>query len=180
MVKRLFLIALLILPFALSQSVLAEQEATTVSQTVKTRLDKQETTNLMLQVGRMSAKEQDARLAGILKDQADSKTPRSDFLFCSGLAYLGNYKAQMCAGYAYEKGLGIVEDLSQAYAWYALALESHITDDADAKKLEADRDRVKNRLLSTYPHPTEDDLEALVDSQKSQIARYQEQIAKDK
>ena len=169
MIGRIFLMALL-LTFA--------QFAIAGSEDIKTIPNKQEITDMMLQASRISGPEQNSKVTQILKEQANSKTPRSDFMFCTGLAYLGNCKAQICVGYAYENGLGIVDDLSLAYAWYGLALESRITDEADAKRAEADRDRVKERLLSAYPHPTEDDLADLVNSQKTRIAQYQEQFKK--
>ena len=133
---------------------------------------------MMLQASRISAQEQNSKVTQILKDQADSKTPRSDFMFCTGLAYLGNYKAQICVGYAHENGLGIVDDLSQAYAWYELALGNQIADEADAKRAEADRDRVKERLLSAYPHPTEDDLADLVNAQKPESRNTRNRLKK--
>jgi TPR repeat protein len=171
MIRRLFFIALLI---AFSQSIIAQSED------VKTRLNKKEITDLMVQIGRMPVQQQNTRLAQILQDPAGSKTPRSDFTFCSGLAYWGNFKAQICIGNAYENGRGIVEDLSEAYTWYALALEDQAANEAEAKKAEAARDRVKSKLVSGYPQPTEDDLADLVNSQKAQIAQYQEQIKKAK
>jgi hypothetical protein len=169
--KHFFLIALLL---TLSQPAIAGAEDT------KTRPNKEEITNLMLQASRMSEQEKTGKVLQVLKDQANSQTPRSDFMFCTGLAYLGNYKAQMCVANAFENGLGIVEDLSEAYTWYELALGNKIADDADAKKVEADRDRVKERLISAYPHPTEDELNDLVNAQKTRIAHYQEQVKKAK
>jgi hypothetical protein len=171
MIKRLFFTALLI---AFSQSIMAQSED------VKARPNRQEITDLMTQISRMPSRQQNEKLAQILKNPAGSKTPRSDFAFCTGLAYLGNYKAQMCVGNAYENGRGIVEDLSEAYAWYAIASESRIADEVDAKKAEAERERVKERLVSAYPHPTEDDLADMMNSQKTRIAQYQDQIKKAK
>ena len=167
MIRRFFFAALLL---TLSQTLIAQSED------VKTRPNKQEINDLMLQVSRMSGQEQNSRVVQILKNQAGSKTPRSDFMFCTGLAYLGNYRAQMCVGNAFEGGFGIVEDLSEAYTWYALALDSRIADDADAKTVEATTERLKDRLVSAYPHPTEDDLADMVNSLKTRIAQYQEQI----
>jgi hypothetical protein len=169
MIQSLFLVALLIT---------SSQSAGAGSEDIKTIPDRQEITDLMLQASRMSSQEQISKVTQILKDQPGSKTPRSDFMFCTGLAYLGNYKAQTCVGYAYEKGLGIIEDLYQAYIWYELALSSRITDEAEAKRAEADRDRVKERLFSAYPHPTEDDLADLVNSQKARIVQYQGLVKK--
>ena len=171
MVKRFFFISLLL---AFSQSTMAQSED------VIARLNKQEVIELMTQISRMPGQRQNERLAQILKDPAGSKTPRSDFTFCSGMAYLGNYRAQMCVGNAFEKGRGIVEDLSEAYTWYAVASENKNADAAEAQKAEAERDRVKDRLLAAYPHPTEDDLADQVNSQKDRIAQYQEQIKKAK
>ena len=171
MVRRIFSIALLL---ALSQSAIAGSED------VKTRPNKEEIADLVLKAGRMSGQEQSARIDQILKDQAGSQSPRSDFLFCTGLAYLGNYKAQMCVGTAYEKRLRVVEDLSEAYAWYELALGNDIPVEADASKAAADRDRTKERLLSAYPHPTEDELSDMVNAQKTRISQYREQTKKSR
>ena len=167
MIKRFFFTALLL---TLSQTLIAQTED------LKTRPNKQEINDLALQVSRMSVQERNSRVAQILKNQAGSKTPRSDFMFCTGLAYLGSYKAQMCVGNAYESGFGVVEDSSEAYTWYALALENHITDEADAKAVEATTERLKGKLVSAYPHPTEDDLVDMVNSLKTRIAQYKEQI----
>ncbi|MBN1569664.1 MAG: hypothetical protein JXA73_17605 [Acidobacteria bacterium] len=167
MIRGFFLVALLL---TLSPAVIAQSED------ISTIPNKQEITDKMLEVSRLSAQEQDSRVSRILKEQAHSKTPRSDFMFCTGLAYLGNYKGQICLGCASENGLGIVDDLSQAYTWYELALTNNIADEADAKRAEADRDRVKLRLLSAYPHPTEDDLADMVNAQKTRIEQYQEQM----
>jgi hypothetical protein len=164
--------ALLLLLLSLSQMAMSGAED------VKTRPNKEEIAGLMLQTNRLSAAEQNSKVSLILKDQAKSQTPRSDFMFCTSLAYLGNYKGQMCLGNAYENGLGIVEDMSEAYTWYELAAGSNIKDETDAQKAEADRDRVKERLVSAYPHPTEDDLNDLVSAQKTRIAQYQEETKK--
>ncbi len=171
MLRRLFLIALLI---TLSQSAFAGSED------AKTRPNKEEISALTLEASRMPAEDQGSRLARILKDQAGSQTPRSDFMFCTGLAYLGNYKAQMCVGNAFENGLGVVEDLTEAYTWHEIALSNSIANEADAKKAEENRDRTRDRLVSAYPHPTEDELNDLVSAQKTRIAQYQEQIKKAK
>jgi hypothetical protein len=171
MIKRFCFAALLI---ALSQSLIAQSED------VNARLNKQEITERMIQANRMSSQQQNEKLAQIIKDPAGSKTPRSDFAFCTGLAYLGSYKAQMCVASAFENGRGIVEDLSEAYAWYAIASESKIADEAEAKRVEAERERVKERLVSAYPHPTEDDLADMVNSQKTRIDQYQDQVKKAK
>ncbi len=111
---------------------------------------------------------------------SDSKTARSDFLFCLGLAYRDNYKAQRCAAGDYENGIGIVEDLSEAYTWYAVALENPRIDESSKAKLEEDKERVKARLLSAYPHPSEDDLDDMVKTQKTRIAQYNQDAPKTK
>ena len=59
-----------------------------------------------------------------------------------------------------------VEVLTQHLGWKEI----------DAKKAEEDRDRTRDRLVSAYPHPTEDELNDLVNAQKSRIAHYQEQL----
>ena len=72
-------------------------------------------------------------------------------MFCTGLAYLGNAKAQACVAKAYETGLGVVEDLSEAYTWYALACESRIADAFAAQRVEETRDRVKTSAAVGLP-----------------------------
>jgi hypothetical protein len=146
----------------------------------KARPNKEEISKLVLQFFGMPAKEQNVKLAGITANQAGSKTPRADFLLCTGLGYLGNYKAQVCLGNAFEKGIGIVEDLSEAYTWYAVAAESRIPNEAEAQKVEAEKERLKEKLISAYPHPTEDELVDMVEAQKTRIAQYQETIKKSK
>lgn len=174
MLKKLLLTLMVALPLAIAAS--AQEPA---SEDAKTRPNKQEILDLMITAGRMPAQQQSARLDAIAKDSA-GKTPRSDFLFCTGCAYLGNTRAQQCVASAYENGRGIVEDLSEAYAWYAVAFENKITDKAIAEKIEADKERVKERLLAAYPHPTEDDLNDLAGALKSRIAQYQEDVKKAK
>jgi hypothetical protein len=175
MLKRLLITAIIALPLIVAAS--AQEPA---PEDARTRPNKQEILDLMIKSGRMPAKQQNARMDAIWQNASTSKTPRSDFLFCTGFAYLGNPKAQQCVGSAYENGRGIVEDLSEAYTWYAVALENKIADKAVAEKSEADKERVKERLLSAYPHPTEDDLDDLVRAQKTRIAQYQEDAKKVK
>jgi TPR repeat protein len=126
----------------------------------------------------MSRKEQDSKVDLIWKDPSGSKTPRSDFMFCAGLAYLGNFKAQACLGNAFEKGLGIVEDLSEAFTWYALALESPIADKAAEQQVQADKERVIQKLRSSYPAPNDDDLDDMVKAQMNRITQYREEMEK--
>jgi hypothetical protein len=171
MIKRLIsavLLAALTLP------------AMDASEDEKARPNKEEIGKLILQFKGMPAQEQNAKLAGIIAGQDSSKTPRSDFLLCTGLAYLGNYRAQICVARAFEKGIGIVEDLSEAYTWYAVASESRISDEAEAQKVETERENVKEGLISAYPHPTEDELVDMVEAQKTRIAQYQETTQKSK
>jgi hypothetical protein len=150
------------------------------SEDTKTRPNKQEIIDVMMKVGRMPAQQQNGKIDSIWQDISASKAPRSDFLFCLGLAYSGNYRAQKCAGSAYEKGVGIVEDLSEAYIWYAIALENRITDQSLEEMIQAEKERLKASLLSTYPHPSEDDLDDMVRAQKTRIAQYQEDVKRVK
>jgi hypothetical protein len=150
----------------------AAQASAVVSEDTQTRLSKEEIIGLMTRMNRLPVSEQDGKLDLILKNQSGSKTPRSDFLFCMGLAYMGNSKAQKCVGNAYENGHGIVEDRSEAYAWFALAQEQNAADGSP------DLERVKTRLVSTYPSPSDDDLDDLVRAQKSRITQYREESNK--
>jgi len=176
MVRRFLLNIFIVLPIILAHSALAAQAT---SEDVKSRPNKQEIADLMIQ-NRLPGPQQNSKIDQILADQAGSKTPRSDFMFCTGLAYLGNAKAQACVGKAYEMGLGVVEDLSEAYTWYALACETRIAETAVAQKVEETRDQLKLRLLSVYPHPTDEELDDQVKAQKTRIAQYQAEIKKTK
>ena len=176
MVRRFILTAIIALPILFSHSALAAQAA---AEDVKSRPNKQEISDLMVQ-NLLPGPQQNSKIDQILANQAGSKTPRSDFMFCTGLAYLGNAKAQACVAKAYETGLGVVEDLSEAYTWYALACETRIADAAEAQTAEEARDQLKLRLLSVYPHPTEEELDDQVKAQKTRIAQYQAEIKKIK
>ena len=170
--KKLLLTMLIALPLTIAQPKAQESED------ARTRPNKQETIDLMVKFGGMPAQQQKAKIASIMQNPSAGKTPRSDFLFCLGMAYLGNYEAQRCVGGAYENSRGVVEDLSEAYAWYAVALENTIPDEAAKGVIEADKERVKTRLLAAYPHPTEDDLDDMERAQKSKIEQYQEDVKK--
>jgi TPR repeat protein len=148
----------------------------TSSEEPKTRPNKQEILELMTSAGRLPVAQQDARMDAIRQNAPAGKSARTDFLFCMGLAYLDNPKAQQCVGRAYENGRGIVEDLSDAYGWYAVALENKRADTALRETIEADKERVKDKLLSAYPHPTEDELEDLARAQISRIAQYRDDL----
>ena len=174
--RRFLFTAFIAFPVLFAQSALATQA---VSEEVKSRPNKQEIADLMAQ-SRLASPQQNSKIDRILAEQAGSKTPRSDFMFCTGLAYLGNAKAQACVAKAYEMGLGVVEDLSEAYTWYALACESRIADESAAQRVEEIRDKLRLRLLSVYPHPTEEELDDQVNAQKTRIAQYQAEIKKIK
>jgi TPR repeat protein len=146
---------------------------------VKARPNKQDIVDQMAAAGQISAPQRNSRLDQILSGQP-GKTLRSDFMFCLGSAFLGDYKAQRCLGKAYEKGLGVVEDVTEAYTWYSVALENQNADKSAEKEMESDRDRVKLRLFSSYPAPTDDDLDDLVKAQKNRIAQYQSETKKAK
>jgi TPR repeat protein len=176
MVRRFMLTAFIAFPILFAHSALAAQAA---AEDVKSRPNKQEISDLMAQ-NHLPGPQQNSKIDQILANQAGSKTPRSDFMFCTGLAYLGNAKAQACVAKAYETGLGVVEDLSEAYTWYALACETRSADAAEAQKIEETRDQLKLRLLSVYPHPTEEELDDQVNAQKTRIAQYQAEIKKPK
>ncbi len=175
MLKRLLLATLVALPVSLLVA-----RAAALSEDEKTRLSKQEVIDSMIQVGRIPRAQQERRMDLIWKDQSGSKTPRSDFLFCTGLAYLGDYRAQACVGNAFEKGLGIVEDLNEAYAWYGLALENHIADKEAEQRIQESKERIIQKLRSSYPSPSDDDLDDMVREQKSRVAQYQEELKKAK
>ncbi len=176
MFKKTTLTIVMVLMLAAVQTAAAQG----TSEDTKTRPNKQEILDLMMKIGRMPVRELNSKIDAIWQDIANSKSPRADFLFCLGLSYLGNYKAQKCTASAYEKGIGIVEDLSEAYTWDSVALENKIADKAAEEMIQADKERIKMTLLAAYPHPTEDDLDDLVRTQKTRIAQYQEDAKKAK
>ena len=171
---------LLALIFALLIIVIQAAAFQQAGESAVSRPDKQEIITLMTRTGGISAPEKNRRLDAIWKDATADKTPRSDFLFCLGLAYIGDYRAQRCAGSAYEKARGIVEDLSEAYTWYSIALGSRISDPSAAKMIEEDQQRVKTKLTIGYPSPTDDELDEMVKAQKARIAEYRQEANKDK
>jgi hypothetical protein len=177
MFKRVLIVLMVALPLLFLQGPLAQEPD---SESAKTRPNKQEIIDSMIRVGKMPVPQQISKIDSLWQDPSTGKTPRSDFMFCMGLAYLGNYKAQRCVAGAYEHGRGIVEDQSEAYAWFATALENRISDPAAQQRIEADKERVKARLLSAYPHPTEDELDDSVRAQQTRIAQYQEDAKKAK
>ena len=171
MFKRLLLLASFIL--AVFTSVSAAQVSAAFETDIY-RPDKSDIIAWMNQASKIPAAQQnekaDAALKGI--SASNSKTPRSDFQLCLGLAYLGNAKAQRCVAYAYEKGIGIVDDTLEAYVWFELA---HRGGD---KESGADVSRVILILNSAYPAPSEEELENMASEQKGKIATYQKEIKK--
>ena len=180
MLKQSQIAVMLMLLGAFSAASAATQGTASVSEDTKTRLHKEEVIELMAKTAQMPKAQQDSRLDLILKDQSGSKTPRSDYLLCTGLAYLGNYKAQECVGKAFEKGLGVIEDLSEAYAWYGIALENRGSDDAAEQRLEAAKARMTASMRSAYPAPSDDELDEMIDTQRNRIAQYQDEMKKAK
>jgi TPR repeat protein len=172
MIKRRWLPVTIILSFSLAQGSIAGQGPSPASENERTRIFKPDIIELMVRIGRLPVLEQSDKMDLIWKAQGRSKTPRSDFLFCMRFAYLGNYKAQAYLGYAYENGRGIVEDLSEAYAWYSVALDHPDADKEFLQKLKEDTERVKQKLQMNYPAPTDDDLDDLVKDRKQQIGLY--------
>lgn len=154
------------------------QDLKAASENEKTRLEKEEITKLMIQVGNLPVSEQESRMEQIWKDPSGSKTPRSDFLFCVGLAYLGNYKAQAYLGSAYDNGRGIVMDPYESYVWYSVALQNASGDTESKQHFRKDRDRIKQALVSVYPAPTDEELDELVEERLHQITKLQAEIGK--
>ncbi len=164
MLGRLLTTAIIAFTFTMAQSTAAEQR----SEGDKFRLEKKEILDLMAKSGPTPSRQQNDRLNQILKNQPESGTPRSDFLFCMGLAYWNNSTAQICVGKAYETGRGIVEDLSEAYTWYSLASS------------EADQQRVQMKLQLAYPSPSDEELAEQVKTQQDQIKQNQVEAKKEK
>jgi TPR repeat protein len=171
MLERLLLVITLIfslITFAVAAQVPAASEKDVY------RPDKNEIIALMNQASKMPAAQQNERADAALKgiSTSGSKTPRSDFLLCMGLAHLGNAKAQRCVGFAYEKGIGVVDDMMEAYAWFELA---NGNGNAESK---SDAARALLILNSAYPAPSEEELELMVTTQKRKNAEYQKEVKK--
>ena len=171
MFERLLLAVILIFP-VFSSAAAAQAPAT--SETDVYRPDKNDIISWMNQALKIPAAQQNEMIDAALKNISGSagKTPRSDFQLCLGLAYLGNAKAQRCAGTAYEKGIGIVDDTLEAYVWFELA---HSGGNAESG---ADVSRVILVLNSAYPAPSEEELETMAAEQKGKIAGYQKEVKK--
>ncbi len=146
------------------------------SETEKTRLTRDEITILMIAVERIPVLDQEKRMDQIWADKSGGSTPRSDFLFATAYAYLGNCRAQAYLGYAYENGRGIVVDLEEAYVWYSIALEGPIENEAEAQQTRPARERIKIQLQSNYPGPSDEELEKMVKDQEERISRYLAEI----
>jgi hypothetical protein len=172
MIKNLLLTGIAATLLVLVPITASGQDLKAASEGDRTRLGRDEITKVMIQVSRVPRVDQDRRMDSIWTNQLHSKTPRSDFLFCVGLAYLGNYKAQACMARAYEKGIGIVQDSAEAYVWYSIALDNPNDEKAIKQELQAARQRVKQGLISMYPAPSDEDLADLVQAQKHRIAEY--------
>ena len=167
MVKKLLLLARMVLLFAWAPIMIAGQTSKSASPDEEIGLTKDDIAMLMVQVKRIPVVQQDRRMEMIWDHLESSETPRSDFLFCTGLAYLGNYKAQACLGRAFEKGKGADKSLANAYIWYAIAFDNPINDPELRQSIRADRDRLKKELLKLSPTKSEKELEDLVKLQKA-------------
>jgi hypothetical protein len=165
------IIAIIAVTFTLTLSIAAEKE----SEDVNTRPGKKEVLELMVKSAQMSGKQQNDQLTAIVKNQSKSNTPRSDFLFCLGLAYWNNVQAQKCAGKAYETGRGIIEDFSEAYSWYSLALAK-----SPDKNTEADQQRMQDKMRVVYPFPSDDDLEQQILAAQDRVKEYQSEVKAEK
>ncbi len=161
---RLGMVALMVLFLWGGAATAAEPE---IDEGAVTRPDEAEVLEWMRLKGPMTAAERGSALEEILARMTagGGATPRSDFLTSAAFAHRGDGRAQYCLGMAYEKGLGVVEDPTDAYVWYALAARSGYAAAAEA------RERVKTLLVSVYPAPTDDDLDTLTQAAADTIAR---------
>jgi len=173
MLKKLLLTLTMILALA---SLCAFGQIKPASEEERTLLHKEEIIDCMIQAGRMSPDEQKDKVDRLWANDGGSQTPRSDFLYCYGFAYLDHYKAQACLGRAFENGIGIVQNYTDAYVWYTIALDHPVEDEAVWEKIETAKERVKMTLFSVYPAPSDFELDELVKKQKENIAQYQEEI----
>jgi len=161
----------LVLIITLTPITVFGQDLKPASENERTLLNKSEIIELITQAVKISNQQQKEKIEQLWTADS-SKTPRSDFLYCSAFAYLDNYKAQACLGRAFENGIGIVSNLTDAYVWYAVALDHPIDDVSIKDTIQAGRARVKQMLISTYPAPSDYELEDLVKKQKEQIKQY--------
>jgi len=171
MFKRLFIVVTFIL--SVFTCAAAAQVSATSEKDVY-RPDKKDIIVWMDQASKMPASQQNEKLDAALKgvSVSGSKTPRSDFQLCLGLAYLGNARAQRCVGYAYEKGIGIVDDPLEAFVWFTLAQSGGVAESR------SDVARMALVLNSVYPAPSEEELETMAAEQKVKIATYQKEVKK--
>jgi hypothetical protein len=167
--RVLYIALIMMIFFTLMPITLLGQDMSAVSEDEQTRLGKDEITKLMIQVERVPVVEQNRKMDLLWTDKAGDKTPRSDFLFCAGMAYMGNYKAQAYLGRAFEIGKGIVTDPYESYVWYSIALGNPIDDQEARQKIQSDRDRVKQSLVSVYPSPSDQELDELVKARKQEM-----------
>jgi hypothetical protein len=167
MFKKLLLMIALILPITVFG-----QEIKPASESEHTLLNKSETIALIKQVAPMPVAKQKEKVAQLWAADADSKTPRSDFLYCTAFAYLNYPQAQACLARAFENGHGIVSNLTDAYVWYTVALENPAISSDLKDKVEAEQTRIKMTLFSVYPTPTDFELEEAVKKQQELIKEY--------
>ena len=167
MVKKRLLTAIIVLPLSLLSIIATGRILLPAFADDAAKLTKDDITMLMVQVGRLPVVQQDRKMEAIWANMDGSQTPRSDFLFCTGFAYLGNYKAQACLGNAYEKGRGVDKDLTGAYVWYSIALDNPINDPVDKRQIQADRDRIRKALSSGTSAKTDKELNDLIKEQKA-------------
>jgi hypothetical protein len=177
MKMKIMVIGILLLTTCIAPITVLGQGLKPASESERTLLNKSEIIELMIQAGQMSNQQQEEKIDQLWASDT-SKTPRSDFLYCAAIAYLDNYKAQACLGRAFENGSGIVSNLSDAYVWYAIALD-HPVEDVNVKEtIQARRDHVKQTLRSVYPAPSDYELEDLVKNQKEKIEEYAAEAGK--
>ena len=174
--KVLCLAIMIVISFTLMTTLLVGQDLKAVSENEQTRLSRDEITKLMIQVGSVPVAEQNRKIDLLWADKAGDKTPRSDFLFCMGMAYLGNYKAQAYLGRAFEAGKGIVIDFYESYVWHSIALSNAVDDREAEQKIQSDKDRIKQLLVSVYPSPSDQELDELIEARKQEITECMAEI----
>jgi ribosomal protein S18 len=160
------------LPLVLVLAIAAGQTVRQGMADEATKLSKDEILMLMIQVGRIPVVQQDRKMDMIWTHLNRSDTPKSDYLFCSGFAYLGNYKAQACLGNAFENGRGTAKDLLDAYVWYSIAFDNPIDDPEIRQQIRSSRERIKKALLTGVSAKTEKELEDQVKLQKATKMLY--------
>jgi TPR repeat protein len=178
MLKKLLLTIVLTLSISILSITAVGQEIKPASESEQSILHRSEVIDLIRSAKKMPEQQQKKKADELWAAGADSKTPRSDYLYCTALAYLGSLKGQACLARAFETSRGIVGDYTDAYVWYTIALEHAGTDAGLKKEIQAGQARAQQMLHSSYPSPSDFELEDAIKQQKEKIKEYAAEAGK--